>query len=68
MLNWLIQIPGPSFLIYFSLFSIGCIVAGWFWIRTFDNSTSYSLPTLTRFNATGGLTRWSKRGYSNSSI
>lgn len=51
MLNLLIQIPGATFLIYFSIFSISCIVTSWFLVRNSDNSTSYSLPTLTRFNA-----------------
>jgi uncharacterized protein (TIGR04222 family) len=50
MFDLLIQIPGPNFLIHFSIFSTVCIALGWFWLRLSDSSTSYSLPALTRFS------------------
>lgn len=46
MLDLLIQIPEPMFLIYFNLFSMSCIVMGWLRIN-FDGSTQYQLPELT---------------------
>jgi uncharacterized protein (TIGR04222 family) len=49
MIDMLIQIPGPIFLLYFGLFSIIGIVFGRFWIRA-DGSSHYLLPEPTALN------------------
>jgi len=51
MLDMLIQIPGPTFLVYFILFSILCIVIGKRWINAADDSNQYYMPDVTSLNS-----------------
>ena len=50
MIEMLLQIPGPTFLLYFIGLSIICIVLGRLWVNA-DGSTQYPLPELTRFDS-----------------
>ncbi len=49
MLDILVQIPGPIFLVLFTGLSVVCIFIGWLWVNA-DGSTQYPLPELTRFD------------------
>jgi uncharacterized protein (TIGR04222 family) len=49
MMDMIIQLPGPIFLVYFTFLSTFCIVIGWLWVRT-DGSIRYPLPELTCLN------------------
>ena len=48
--DFIIQIPGPLFLLYFAIFSIATIWAGWQIINT-EESHKYPLPQPTHFSA-----------------
>jgi len=45
----LIKIPGPKFLIYFTALAFLCIFVAWYWANA-DGSTQYPLPKLTQFD------------------
>ncbi|UCE34111.1 MAG: TIGR04222 domain-containing membrane protein [Deltaproteobacteria bacterium] len=45
----LIKIPGPEFLIYFTALALLCIFVAWYWANA-DGSTQYPLPKLTQFD------------------
>lgn len=45
----LVQIPGQTFLLYFAVIAVVCIILGWLWAND-DGSTAYQLPELTRFD------------------
>ncbi len=49
MIDMIIQLPGPIFLVYFTFLSTFCITIGWLWIRA-DSSIRYPLPEVTCLN------------------
>lgn len=49
LLNAIIYIPGPTFLLYFIGLSTICIKLGWLWANA-DGSTQHPLPEPTRFD------------------
>ncbi len=50
MIQSLIQISGPEFLVYFTGLSLACIVAGRLWSNA-DGTIHYPLPELTSLDA-----------------
>jgi uncharacterized protein (TIGR04222 family) len=49
MIDILIQIPGPIFLVLFLIFSAFCIWIAWFWAGN-DGSINHPMPSLTGLN------------------
>ena len=49
MIEMLIRIPGPIFLILFIGIALVCIIVGWWWANA-DGSIEYLLPDSTRLN------------------
>lgn len=49
MIEFIDEIPGPDFLVYFSVFSVFCIVLGWS-LAGRDGSIGYPMPELTNFD------------------
>ena len=49
MIEMLIRIPGPIFLILFIGLALVCIIVGWWWANA-DGSAEYLLPDLTSLN------------------
>lgn len=49
MMDMIIQLPGPIFLVYFTLLSTFCILIGWLWVKT-DGSIRYPLPNVDSLN------------------
>ena len=49
MIDLIIQLPGPIFLLYFTLLTTFSIAIGWLWVKT-DGSTRYPLPEMTCLN------------------
>jgi len=49
VIEMVIRIPGPIFLILYIGISLVCIIVGWWWANA-DGSTEYLLPDFTRLN------------------
>jgi uncharacterized protein (TIGR04222 family) len=49
MMDMLIQLPGPIFLVYFTLLATFSIIIGWLWVKT-DGSIHHPLPDMTRLD------------------
>jgi uncharacterized protein (TIGR04222 family) len=45
MMDMIIQLPGPIFLLYFTLLATFVLVIGWLWVKT-DGSIRHSLPEM----------------------